>query len=97
MRILYWYFLWTILTLWFQAAIGGVALDAARRKGDATLEAYGEIILTMAVLSIIITAPIGAIAIAITGPRLLKRTVKDKEYDEEDVQNTDEQAEITKV
>lgn len=51
----------------------------------------------MAVLSIIITAPIGAIAIAITGPRLLKRTVKDKEYDEEDVQNTDEQAEITKV
>ncbi|XP_063445176.1 sodium/hydrogen exchanger 9B2-like isoform X2 [Mytilus trossulus] len=80
-----------------QAAIGGVALDAARRKGDATLEAYGEIILTMAVLSIIITAPIGAIAIAITGPRLLKRTVKDKEYNEEDVQDTDEKAEITKV
>lgn len=80
-----------------QAAIGGVALDAARRKGDVTLEAYGGIILTMAVLSIIITAPIGAIAIAITGPRLLKKTVKDKEYGEEDVQNSDEQAEITKV
>ncbi len=53
-----------------QAAIGGGALAAL---GSAGLEtAPGEIILAVAVLSIILTAPLGAWAIAIAGERWLK-------------------------
>lgn len=57
-----------------QAAIGPVALDYAR-KHAATSEnlEYGQQILTLAVLAILITAPIGAAGIAIAGPRLLKK------------------------
>lgn len=81
-----------------QAAIGGYALDKARSIGDSTLESYGEIILTMAVLSIIITAPIGAAAIAISGPRLLKRTVTETEKTEEEQPlSSDDQEQLTKV
>ncbi|XP_062598598.1 sodium/hydrogen exchanger 9B2-like [Saccostrea cucullata] len=56
-----------------QAAIGGLALDAAIKMGDPTLINLGTSILTTAVLSIIITAPIGALAIALSGPLLLNR------------------------
>jgi NhaP-type Na+/H+ or K+/H+ antiporter len=48
-----------------QAAIGGGALAAMRLAGMDT--APGEIILAVAVLSILLTAPLGAWAIAITG------------------------------
>ena len=42
-------------------------------------------LLTIAVLSIILTAPLGAIAIVLTGPRLLeKSTVKELEECDED-------------
>ncbi|XP_064597587.1 sodium/hydrogen exchanger 9B2-like [Liolophura sinensis] len=58
-----------------QAAIGSVALDMALEK-EASEEVveYGRLVLTMAVLIILITAPIGAIAIAVSGPKLLHRT-----------------------
>lgn len=42
--------------------------------GDKEGTALGKNILTLAVLSIIITAPIGAAIIAITGPLFLHRT-----------------------
>lgn len=52
-----------------QAAIGGGALAAMQRAGMAT--APGEIILAVAVLSIVLTAPLGAWAIDIAGKRWL--------------------------
>jgi hypothetical protein len=42
-------------------------------------EDYGKQILTLAVLSIIITAPIGAAAIAIAGPMLLEQSTREEE------------------
>lgn len=59
--------------LFLQAAIGGLALDAAIKLGNAEMIEWGTSVLTTAVLSIIITAPIGALAIAISGPLLLNR------------------------
>lgn len=59
--------------LFVQAAIGGLALDAAIQLGNAEMIEWGTGVLTTAVLSIIITAPIGALAIAISGPLLLNR------------------------
>uniref|UniRef100_A0A8B9HK34 Cation/H+ exchanger transmembrane domain-containing protein n=1 Tax=Astyanax mexicanus TaxID=7994 RepID=A0A8B9HK34_ASTMX len=56
-----------------QAAIGSTALDMARSVGDEQMEDYGMIVLTVAVLSILVTAPIGAIAIGLAGPRLLQK------------------------
>ncbi len=53
-----------------QAAIGGGALIALRAAGMDT--GPGEIILAVAVLSIILTAPLGALAIQIVGDRTLK-------------------------
>ncbi|KAL4618216.1 mitochondrial sodium/hydrogen exchanger 9B2-like [Arapaima gigas] len=58
-----------------QAAIGSTALDTARRQGDPVLEKYGMDILTVAVLAILITAPIGAVSIGLAGPRLLQKQV----------------------
>lgn len=62
----------TFIFLLPQAAIGGLALDQAIKDKNETLKPLGLTVLTMAVLSIIITAPIGALAIAISGPRFLK-------------------------
>lgn len=59
--------------MFLQAAIGGLALDAAIKLGNAEMIEWGTSVLTTAVLSIIITAPIGALAIAISGPLLLNR------------------------
>ncbi|XP_048092314.1 sodium/hydrogen exchanger 9B2 [Alosa alosa] len=56
-----------------QAAIGSTALDLARAEGNEVLEEYGLQVLTVAVLSILITAPIGAVAIGLAGPRLLQK------------------------
>jgi NhaP-type Na+/H+ or K+/H+ antiporter len=53
-----------------QAAIGGGALAALGSAGLDT--APGEIILAVAVLSIVLTAPLGAWAIAVAGERWLK-------------------------
>lgn len=58
-----------------QAAIGALALDLARENqlGAEAIE-YGNQVLTLAVLAIVITAPIGALAISRTGPRWLQQT-----------------------
>uniref|UniRef100_A0A4W5JJD8 Cation/H+ exchanger domain-containing protein n=1 Tax=Hucho hucho TaxID=62062 RepID=A0A4W5JJD8_9TELE len=56
-----------------QAAIGSAALDMARVSGDEVLVKYGLDVLTVAVLAILTTAPIGALGIGLAGPRLLTR------------------------
>lgn len=56
-----------------QAAIGSTALDLARNKQAKELEKYGMNVLTVAVLAILITAPIGALVIGLTGPILLQK------------------------
>ncbi|XP_037614888.1 sodium/hydrogen exchanger 9B2 isoform X2 [Sebastes umbrosus] len=60
-----------------QAAIGSKALDMAREEEDETLIKFGLDVLTLAVLAILTTAPIGALGIGLAGPRLLARQVKD--------------------
>ncbi|XP_025095637.1 sodium/hydrogen exchanger 9B2-like isoform X1 [Pomacea canaliculata] len=57
-----------------QAAIGSLALDTARDNNKTDLIPLGEQILTLAVLSILMTAPLGAVLIVITGKRLLNQT-----------------------
>jgi NhaP-type Na+/H+ or K+/H+ antiporter len=54
-----------------QAAIGGAPLLAMKAAGMST--APGETILAVAVLSILLTAPLGAWGIMLTAPRLLKQ------------------------
>ena len=53
-----------------QAAIGGVPIAALAAAGMDT--GPGEVILAVAVLSILLTAPLGAWAIALTGERVLE-------------------------
>ncbi|XP_028254755.1 sodium/hydrogen exchanger 9B2 [Parambassis ranga] len=62
-----------------QAAIGSKALDMAREVGDEALIKFGLDVLTLAVLAILTTAPIGALGIGLAGPRLLTRQVKAEE------------------
>jgi NhaP-type Na+/H+ or K+/H+ antiporter len=57
-----------------QAAIGPIALDFVREKGDPRDKELATLVLTIAVLSILITAPLGAIAISMTGPKLLNKS-----------------------
>ncbi|XP_046961854.1 sodium/hydrogen exchanger 9B2-like isoform X2 [Vanessa cardui] len=64
-----------------QAALAPVALDEVRKMAvdDETmteLTNYAEVIITICIMSIVITAPLGAIVITITGPRLLSKTTK---------------------
>ena len=57
-----------------QAAIGALALDLARQyQAGPQAEIYGTQILTLAVLAIITTAPVGALAIAWSGPHWLQK------------------------
>jgi NhaP-type Na+/H+ or K+/H+ antiporter len=62
-----------------QAAIGGVAFDAAMKLPDddprkTEFLRLGAMVLTIAVLVILITAPIGAVAIMLSAPRMLKKS-----------------------
>ena len=57
-----------------QAAIGPVAYDMARQEGLVQETEYGLKVLTIAVLVILVTAPIGAIAIMLSAPKLLNKT-----------------------
>ncbi|KAM6949221.1 sodium/hydrogen exchanger 9B2-like [Aplochiton taeniatus] len=61
-----------------QAALGYKALDLVRGNGDPVLIGYGLQVLTLAVLVILITSPIGLLGIGLTGPRLLHRHTQDK-------------------
>lgn len=47
----------------------------AREEEDQTFVKFGLDVLTLAVLAILITAPIGALGIGLAGPRLLERQV----------------------
>ncbi|XP_076842273.1 sodium/hydrogen exchanger 9B2 isoform X2 [Brachyhypopomus gauderio] len=67
-----------------QAAIGSTALDMARSVGDQQLEYYGMDVLTVAVLAILITAPIGALSIGLAGPRLLQQLTEIQETSSQD-------------
>merc|ERR1712061_330350 len=51
-----------------QAAVGAIALDEATSDEETEM---GRKVLAIAVLSIICTAPVGAVVISITGPRFL--------------------------
>jgi NhaP-type Na+/H+ or K+/H+ antiporter len=66
--------LFAVVSYWpkatVQAAIGAVPLMAMKASGMQT--APGEIILAVAVMSIVFTAPLGAIAIKLVGGRVLK-------------------------
>lgn len=55
-----------------QAALGPIFLDNALKYGLTDYEEMGQQILTLAVLSIIITAPLGAVSILALGPKLLE-------------------------
>lgn len=59
--------------LFLQAAIGSTALDMAMTREDEKLKKYGMDVLTMAVLAILLTAPVGALIIGLAGPRLLQK------------------------
>uniref|UniRef100_A0A3Q2YBI1 Cation/H+ exchanger transmembrane domain-containing protein n=1 Tax=Hippocampus comes TaxID=109280 RepID=A0A3Q2YBI1_HIPCM len=56
-----------------QAAIGSTALDMARTRQDEQMQKYGMDVLTVAVLSILLTAPVGALIIGLCGPCLLQK------------------------
>ena len=70
---------WFIALAWLpkatvQAAVGALALDLARQHhAGPQVEMYGLQVLTLAVLAIMGTAPIGALAMAWSGPRWLRR------------------------
>ncbi|XP_021942171.1 sodium/hydrogen exchanger 9B2-like [Zootermopsis nevadensis] len=58
-----------------QAALGPVALDSVRDLNRPEEERdFAERVLVICVLSILLTAPVGAILITLSGPRLLKKT-----------------------
>jgi len=56
-----------------QAAIGPLALDLARTSGNKEFEDLGLQVLTLAVLSILLTAPLGELAVILSGPRFLTK------------------------
>ena len=62
-----------------QAAIGPIALDMARDRSDAEIIETANLVLTIAVISIVLTAPIGAISISVSGHKLLNKSVKSDE------------------
>lgn len=59
-----------------QAALGPVILKKMRSNDESTDEMLrnAEVMLMICILSIVVTAPIGAIIISITGPKLLTKT-----------------------
>lgn len=57
-----------------QAAVGGAALDLMQERGyGLEAEQRGRLVLMLSVLVILLTAPVGAIGIAILGPRWLSK------------------------
>lgn len=62
-----------------QATLGPVALDYARQSKDPVVHEHANTMLIIAVLSIIITSPIGALLIMQLGPRWLHRTIPDEQ------------------
>ncbi|XP_011171728.1 sodium/hydrogen exchanger 9B2 isoform X2 [Solenopsis invicta] len=56
-----------------QAALGPVTLDEVNKNDHQQIE-YAETVLMMCVLSVLLTAPAGAILIMLSGPKLLTKT-----------------------
>ncbi|XP_012275052.1 sodium/hydrogen exchanger 9B2 isoform X3 [Orussus abietinus] len=56
-----------------QAALGPVTLDEVDSKNEEQAT-YAQTVLTLCVLSILLTAPTGAIVISLSGPKLLTKT-----------------------
>jgi len=56
-----------------QAALGPVTLDEVDKNDDKQVE-YAQTVLMMCVLSVLLTAPSGAIIISLSGPKLLTKT-----------------------
>ncbi|XP_069956724.1 sodium/hydrogen exchanger 9B2-like isoform X1 [Cherax quadricarinatus] len=73
-----------IAIAWFpkatvQAAIGSQALDHVLQHGGEDKELIrGQQVVTIAVMAILLTAPLGAVAIRYTGPRLLTKKLSAK-------------------
>lgn len=57
-----------------QAALGPVMLKRLNSSNTPEEKHYAEQILMICILSIVVTAPLGAILISILGPRLLTKT-----------------------
>ena len=56
-----------------RSSVGGTALDVAIAQGlGDNAEARGLLVLTLSVVAIVMTAPVGALSIAILGPRWLR-------------------------
>jgi NhaP-type Na+/H+ or K+/H+ antiporter len=70
-----------------QAALGPIFLERAKLLQMTEMYQMGEQILTLAVLSILITAPLGAVTIMGLGPKLLEK--KKNEEDEVDGEDSD--------
>jgi NhaP-type Na+/H+ or K+/H+ antiporter len=58
-----------------QAAVGSIALDLARDANNSTYITLASNVLNIAVLSIVVTVPIGTILISLLATRLLTKTV----------------------
>lgn len=70
-----------------QAAIGGEVLDMALANNASDLHmSWGKDIVTLAVLAILVTAPIGAIGINIVGPRWLTKDSIEEDDSEMDAE-----------
>lgn len=57
-----------------QAALGPVCIKRLSPKSTDEERQHADIVLMVCILSIVVTAPIGAILISISGPRLLTKT-----------------------
>lgn len=55
-----------------------MALDLAKRNSAQDAVAWAQSVLSIAILSILATAPIGAIGIALGGPKLLSKMAPDE-------------------
>jgi hypothetical protein len=66
-----------------QAALAGLPYDAAVASfGPDSREAkHAEVILALGVLAIAVTAPLGAVVVAVSGERLLNQTKTEDLYD----------------
>lgn len=62
-----------ISTFSVQAALAPVALDNARKYGTQGDIECATLLVTIAVISILLTAPLGAFGIQLFGPRLLPK------------------------
>ncbi|KAJ8873558.1 hypothetical protein PR048_024376 [Dryococelus australis] len=63
-----------VMCAWCQAALGPVALDMARTLHSDENLVHANKVLVVAVMAILVTAPLGAILITMLGPRLLAKT-----------------------